>query len=262
MFRKAFRDIRGTALWYAVGVAAYGFVIALFWPVVEENEQILQQLIAVFPESLKNAFGITGDTGFVPFISQEHLSFMLPLILSIFAIMSGAAAVAQEVERGTVELWLSVPERRWRLLAAKWAALICGVLIVVAGTLAGIVLGALVVGEELGASGLAALAALITLFCGAIGGYAMLLSVMSSERARAAGLAAALTLASYLAGVVAGLDEQWKWLANLSLLSAYRPQDALAKGTIAPEHLAALGLVAIVSSVLALVLFERRDATI
>lgn len=55
------------------------------------------------------------------------------------------------------------------------------------------------IGESLSTAGLLAVAADLTAFAVAIGGYAALFSSFSNERGRPAAYAAALTLAFYLA---------------------------------------------------------------
>src|SRR5690606_36024918 len=92
-----------------------------------------QEIIDRFPPALLAAFGIGDLTSFPGFIGAEFLNLMWPLIVGIFVIMTGAGLVAQEIERGTVEFWLSVPETRMRLLLGKVVAfaLAAGVLVLV-----------------------------------------------------------------------------------------------------------------------------------
>ena len=75
-------------------------------------------------------------------------------------------------------------------------------------------------------------------------------------RGRAAGAAAAVTLASYVLWILAGLSDRWLWLKYLSLYTAFTPQQALERGRLPlPEVLALLAAAAAG----ALVLFERRS---
>ena len=143
-------------------------------------------------------------------LGGEILTFMWPLVTAVVVIIAGAAVVAQEVERGTVELWLSAPESRVRPLTAKLAALVVGILVVVLATLGALVLGVRLVGATLTTGGVLALGAVLVAFGIAVGGYAAIVSSFSHARGRAAGFAAALTLACYLARVIAGWSDQWR----------------------------------------------------
>lgn len=259
MLRRALADERWTVFWYSLGLLLYGLLIVAFWPTMKKNTELLAQYIKSFPEVFLKAFGVSDFSHFVGFVGAEFLNFMWPLIASIFTVMAASASVAGEVDRGTAELWLSVPTPRWRLLAAKLVAIAGGVVVLVAVTLAGIVLGAAFVGESLEAASVLAAGVTLAALCVAVGGYGALFSSLLSERGKAAGLAAAVTLASYLASIIAGISADWDWLRYASLMTAYHPQQALEAGAVRGDEVAALLGIGLASSVLALLVFERRD---
>lgn len=259
MLRRALADVRWTVFWYGLGLFLYGAFIVTFWPTMQQNTELLTQYIRSFPEAVRTAFGITDFTHFAGFVGAEFLNFMWPLVAAIFTIIAASAVVAGEVDRGTAELWLSVPTPRWRLLAAKLVAIAVGVVVLVAVTLAGIVLGASLVGESLGVASLLAAGLTLAAFCVAVGGYGAFFSSLLSERGKAAGLAAGVTLASYVASIIAGISTEWDWLRYASLMTAFHPQQALEAGAVRGDEVAALMGIGLASSVLALVVFERRD---
>ena len=45
------------------------------------------------------------------------------------------------------------------------------------------------------------------------------------------------TLALYLAWVLSGLSEDWGWIANTPIFTAYEPQRALESGHLEPAQL-------------------------
>ena len=257
--RRTLLDQRWTTIWFAVGVAAYGILIVLFWPTMKKSQQLYEQLLAAFPEGLLKAFGIEGMGRFTGFLGTEFLNFMWPLIAAVFVVMAASSAVAGEIDRGTVELWLSVPERRWRLLLAKHAALMVEIVALSVATVLSIAIGALLVGEDIPSGGLIAPAIVLASFCVAVGGYTLLFSSLVSSRGAAAGLGAAVTLASYLAGVLSSLSPDVERLRYLSIVSAFHPQRALEGGEYASDALI-LVAIGVVCAALSLVVFERRDA--
>ncbi|OLC52877.1 MAG: hypothetical protein AUH85_15545 [Chloroflexi bacterium 13_1_40CM_4_68_4] len=259
MLRRAVLDERGTVFWYSLGVFVYVVIVLQFWPTAKRNADLFAQYITSFPKAFLEAFGVTDFTSFPGFVGAELLNFMWPLIASVFVVMAASAVVAGEVDRGTVELWLSVPERRWRLLAAKLAALVVGIVVFAAASMGAVAVGGALVGETVSTSGALAATGVLVAYCAAIGGYTALFSAASSRRGAAASLAATITLASYLASVIAGLSPDWDALRYVSLMSAYHPQRALAQGTVPGEEIAALLSVGIACAVVALVVFERRD---
>ncbi|HMM42929.1 MAG TPA: ABC transporter permease subunit [Thermomicrobiales bacterium] len=260
MFRRWLWDSRWSAIGYGLGAAAYVLVIIAFYPSIRDNTDQLDQLLRIYPEGIKKAFGIEDFGTLAGFLGAEALNVIWPLIVGVFAIMAGSAVVAQEIDSGTVDLWLSVPERRSRLLLGKLAALAVVALVIVALTLAAIWIGAMLVGESFSARGY--LAAGITMLVLAITmlAYSALFSSFMSDRGRAAGLAAAVTVGGYLAWVVVGMSDSWSWLRYISIFAAYKPQPALADGVFQTAGLVALLVVSAVCVAAALALFVRRDA--
>jgi ABC-2 type transport system permease protein len=259
MLRRALKDLRWTVVWYAGGLAAFVLVMMGFFPTVRENAEEFQRMLSAYPEPFMKAFGVTDFTTLSGFIGAEVLSALWPLIAAIFVILAGAATVAQEIERGTVELWLSVPERRWRLLLAKVAALLIGIVLITATTLAALALGAAAIGERFARSGLLAAGVVLASFSIAVGGYAVLCSSFSGDRGKAAGIAAALTLAFYMAYLVAELSERWAWLGRVTIFTAYQPQRALETGQVPLAGTVALLAIGVACVAGAAAIFERRS---
>ena len=260
MFRQSLKELRWSVLWYALGIVLYGLLILSVYPTVRDNAQTMSQLSQAFPKAVMDAFGASDMTSLAGFVGGKFLNVMWPIIAGVFVIMAGAATVAREVERGTIELLLSVPESRTRLLAAKLAALLAGIVVLVAATVGSLALGAALVDETLDLVNLLALGVVLTAFAVAVGGYTVLLSSFSKERGKPAGMAAGLTLAFYLAWVISGLSEDWEWLASVSIFTAFEPQRALANGSLDLSHVGVLLGIGIACAIAALAVFRRRDA--
>jgi ABC-2 type transport system permease protein len=90
-------------------------------------------------------------------------------------------------------------------------------------------------------------------------GYAALFSALLSERGKAAGLATGVTLGGYLAFIVSGISPRWEFLKFVSIFSAYKPQDALAHGSLNITGVAILVALGLACCIAALIQFERRD---
>ena len=259
MLRKAVVDLRWTVVWYAVGLAVYGLLICAVYPTFRNSSQAFQSLLQTYPKAFLQAFGVSSDMGTLPaFLGAEFLNVIWALIVAVFAIMAGTGTVAQEVERGTADLWLSVPASRSRLLWSKLLVIFGGAVVLVLATVATVAVGGLAVGEPQPAAGLLASGVEMLAFAVAVAGYAVLLSTLSDERGKAAGIGAGITLAFYLAWIIAGLVARLRWLRYLSIFSAYKPQDALTGGSVTPGVglLLALGIACAAFGVL---VFRRRD---
>ena len=260
MFRRWLWETRWSALGYGLGAAAYVLIITAFYPTIRDNSAQMEELMSVYPEAMKKAFGIEDMGTLAGFLGAEALNVIWPLIVGVFAIMAGSAVVAQEIDSGTVDLWLSVPARRSRLLLGKVAALVVVALVIVGATLAAIWLGATLVGESFAASGYVAVGLTMLVLAVTMLAYSVLFSSFMSDRGRAAALAAVVTLGGYLAWIVSEMSADWSWLRYASIFAAYKPQPALADGTLHPSGLLVLAAVSLACIIGALVLFARRDA--
>jgi ABC-2 type transport system permease protein len=260
MFWRALYDIRWTVFWYALGLLIYGVVIISVYPLFREMMVDFESLIEQYPEAVLRAFGLEGEfVGLAAFIGVEFINVIWPIIVAIFVIMAGTATVAQEIERGTADLWLSVPEERWRLLTAKGLALFLGIVVLVATTVITIGVGAILVDDAFGLGALIAASIVLISFPFAVLGYSVMLSSMFNERGRAAGIAAAITILSYLTWLIAGLSERWEWLRYLSIFTAYKPQFALETGQLPWMETLLLVMVGTVTLAAAVLVFQRRD---
>ena len=259
MLGKAWRDLRWSALWFGLGGAAYTCGILAYFPSVRDNP-IMTTFIHSYPRSLVEALGVTNMTTFTGFLGAEILNVIWPLLMAVFAVMAGSAVVAREIESGTVEIWLSVPASRVRLLAAKLVILFLLCVLLAAATAAATVAMAYVLGSRLSLVGVLAMTAEMAGFVLVVAFVAAALSALVSERSQAAGIAGSLAVLTYVVWVISRLAEGWTWAGNLSLFSVYQPQRALESGSFDFKAVAVMLFVSALGALVALVAFQRRDA--
>jgi ABC-2 type transport system permease protein len=263
MVRKAVRDLRWTTFWYAFGMALFIFLMTSFYPTLERQQEQFVELLQQYPEFLFRIFGIDPTQAalfatFAGFMHAETFGFIWPVTGLLFVVLSGAAVVAQEIERGTADLWLSVPIPRVHLLVSKQVALLSGILVFVLTSEVALAAGAFVFGGDITARGLVQLAVALTCFLIAFGGLATLASSLASERSKAAGIVGGLALLMYLLWVLAGLAEEARWLRYFSLFTVYDPQAAML-GELPWSKPVIQLLVGLAAAVAAQIAFARRD---
>jgi beta-exotoxin I transport system permease protein len=239
-------------------VAAYVLLIAAIFPSIESSKE-LDELVANYPDALKSLFGIGSGslTSGAGYLDAELFSLMVPLLVLVLAIGSGARTFAGEEDAGRLELILAYPVRRSGAVVAKAVAvaaevaLLCAVLFIV---LAGF---DPVFGLDLGLGRLAAaLGGILAL--GVLHGWlALAVGTAVPSRALALGIPAALAAAGYLVG---GLHELAGWLDPFRFASSFWwiGSSPLQNGTdgwgVAVVIAAALAVLAA-----ATMLVERRD---
>ena len=258
--RKTLWDLRWTATWFGLIAVVYIALILAYFPYFRDNMATISKLLESYPKAITEAFGVTDMGTYSGFLGTEVFNVIWPILMAAFAIVAGSAVVAGEIEQGTVELWLSVPAGRLRLLGGKLLALAVAIVLLVAVSLVPVAVAAPLVDARVTAAGVAAMGVTLLGFVLTVAAYSALFSAFSADRGRAAGIAGGLTLAFYLAWVVSKLNDGWSWLGKLSIFSAYDPQGALQTGTVDLLRLGVLAALVVLCSVLALAGFQRRDA--
>lgn len=188
------------------------------------------------------------------------------ILVAIWAIGRGSAAVAAEVERGTMDLLLSRPVSRSAYLASQVGVAMAGLVVLALGLTAGGALGvhfnALRVPPA--ASTLVQPAINLVALGLPIYGYTLLASSVDHVRWRPTWIGSSLTLAGFIAHVIAMIpvfaDMWWKpWLDRASIFRAYNPVEVAVKAEEFGPNLAFLGAVAAPCIVLAFFAFAIRD---
>jgi ABC-2 type transport system permease protein len=188
------------------------------------------------------------------------------ILVAIWSIARGSAAVAAEVERGTMDLLLSRPVSRSSYLASQVCVALAGLVVLALGLTAG---GCIAVRYNTlrvppdpwslvqPAINLAALGLPIY-------GYTLLASSVDHVRWRPTWIGSSLTLAGFIAFVIAMLPvfaEMWwkSWLERVSIFSAYNPVEVVTRAETFAPHLTVLAGVGAPCIVLAFLLFAFRD---
>ena len=121
---------------------------------------------------------------------------MVPLLLLVAAIGTGAGAIAGEEERGTLELLLANPISRTRAVLEKSAALVVEIIALGLVLWVALWIGKLSVGMDISAGNLAAATLAAVLLAVAYGALAVLIGAATGRRALAIGVTAAAGVAA------------------------------------------------------------------
>jgi len=260
VFEKTLRDGQRGFIWWSVGLAGLVAMMIAVYPSVRDNPS-LDKLLESYPEALRGMVGFGGELDYASgagYLGIELFSFMVPLLLIIAAIAAGAAAVAGEEERGTLDLLLSTPVSRRRLVLEKLAALTVELVALGAVLWLSLVVGTRAGGMDVGAGNLGAATASAVLLAIGFGAVALFVGTLTGHRSRAIAVAAAGAVAAYLVDSLASLSRVLETLQTASPFYHYAASDPLRHG-LQPEHVAPLLALIVAAALLSLLAVERRD---
>lgn len=259
--RRALSDRRRSLVWWIVGSSVYTLLIVVSFPSISGQSQ-WNDLLADYPPEIIALFS-GGETTFdlasaADYLNSQVFALVLPLLLAILAIGFGAGTLAGEEERGTLELLVSHPVPRRRIVWEKASVLVVLVLAVtLANYLVAFGLGRLF-DIDLPVRGIAGSFVGQVLLAIGFGALALATGAFTGSRGLAIAVPAGVAGATYLVGslgpVVSWL-EPGKWASPFYYATGDNP---LANG-ITGWHVAVLAALCVVALVAAVELFERRD---
>jgi len=259
---KTLRDQRRPLLWYGVGLIALNAYVLAVYPTIRDNPD-LNRTLQNLPDGVKALIGGTQLDLVSPagYLQAEFFALVIPLLFLVYAILLGANAIAGEEERRTLDLLLSYPVTRGRVVREKFVAL--ALLLCVLGTILwlALIVGAAAVGMQIGRGYLAAATASAVLLGLWFGALALVLGCATGKRGVALGASAAVAVAGYFAQSLASLVGGLRPIAKVSPFYYYANNEPLRHG-LNLAHVAALLVATLVLIGIALALFKRRDLAV
>jgi ABC-2 type transport system permease protein len=258
VFAKTLHDQRRSLVWWALGFAGTVLMYAAFWPTIRDNASAFDVYLQKLPEVMRNLIGTVSFATPEGYLQTELFTFVAPILLLVYAISAGSRAIAGEEEAGSLDLLLSVPIRRRRVLLDKfWAMLVVTLGLVCLMWLTVIACGALFdlrpdLGNFTGASLLSFLLAV------AFGSIALAVGCMTGNKGLAIGVPSGIALITFLVNM---FQPSVDWLDPFRWISPfyyYSGGDPMINGLDA-SHALVLAAIAVVALGVALWTFERRD---
>jgi len=254
--------------------ALFGLAWLLVFATSRTEEEVTKQLASVGEgeggdkwriQMLRNmGVGESPSSGALIMASWTHPFIMI--LLSVWSIGRGSAAVAAEIERGTMDFLLSRPVSRFTYMAAQVVMAVAGILVLAFALYGGAMWGVHL--HALREPPTARLFLKPTINLAALGlpiyGYTLLASACDQVRWRPTALGASLTLGGFIAFVLAAIpvfhDQPWRpWLERISIFKAYAPVELVTTGDSFTRNVAILSGLGSGLIVLAFAAFAVRD---
>jgi ABC-2 type transport system permease protein len=249
---------RSLLAWSLSYIALVALTVAAYRSVAEAPG--LQAAIEDYPDAVLALMGgadlnITTVPGY---LDSQFYAFMLPILFLVFALGVGAQAVAGEQGQGRLDLVLSYPVSRRRLLAERTVVLLAGLVLFAAVISVSVLVSGRVWDMPISTMGAIAPNVMLVLLGAFFGVLALAVGAFTLSRAVAIGASAALAGASYLVSALAVVATWMEPLRPLSPFYWYSRGDPITDGLDAVPVLVLLGATVVVY-VIADVIFQRRD---
>ncbi len=258
VFTKTIRDLRWPTFWTALALAiGGGYFTALYntYTSMFKLDDLLSQLPPAARELMGGQLDLGSATGF---LNIELFPLILPALLGAFAVALCSGFTAGEESRGTIDVLLSYPVPRWRMVVDKFAALVVGVAAVCAVMLAGILVGSSVGAAPVITGNVAAGLVLGGLLALDFGVIALAIAAFTGDRAAAAGVSIGLLVVMYLVQTIGQIVDFLHSISPLSLFHYYLGDTPLKTGLNLGDATVLAG-VAIAGLAISVAAFERRD---
>ncbi len=265
VFAETLRRNWKAILWWGGGLALLAMTQVLILQDVEALQQ-MAQLMETLPPALLSMFG-GADIEFMAtpegYMSFRFFSFF-PIMLGIYAVTAGLNVTANDEEQGILDVVLSLPLARWRIIVEKILAYILLIVAILLVTFVGFWLAVVMtpsVEIRMGrmAEGMVNVLPSVLLILG----FTILVSTLVRRRNQAAALAAMFVASSYLIDAL-GEGTSGSFLDNLRALSFYNYYDStnVIRSGLIWGNMALLTGVMVLFVAGAVWAFQRRDVGI
>lgn len=241
----------------SVGVSVFAaFYVAMF-PSLSSSVD-LDAYVEAFPPALREAFGITTLNTIEGFIAVELYSFVWIILLGLYFAYAAADLVADDVERGRMDLLLSLPVRRWRVVTEKFLSLFVPLAVLNVVVPVVLYVSTVLIGDPIDVEALVVVHVLSVPYLLVTAAIGLLASVVFDRASIAQRVALALIFGLYLVDtLVANTD--YAWLGALAPMRYFDPNAILVEGTYDYTGAGLLLVAAVVLVVASDLWFARRD---
>jgi ABC-2 type transport system permease protein len=228
IFNQALKGMRGQILGWGFAMFLLAMLSAARYGFVRDSREELQKILN---GPMKQIAAMFGDTSrlFTPegFLSMQFFN-LLPLILGVYAVLTGSGLLASDEENGTLDLVLAHPISRTRLFLGRWFAFATSSAAIMVMSWLGLVV-AKMLSPALDVSSAALLLPYLPLFAVLLlyGSLALLLATVTPSRRVAAMLSGMVVIFSFFLTSFGRVDSGVQAVAQFFPLEYYQSGEAI-----------------------------------
>lgn len=261
IFKDTLRNSMRITLIWGFGLAAMMILMVLLVPMMTGID--LTSIFADMPPAMMAAFGLGDDIKALA-TPEGLIAFgffgKMALVFAAFPVVMGLRATSQEEAEGTLDMILSLPVPRWRVVLEKFLAYSIDIVILAVMMILGMYLGQPLIDIPLDTMKLTLLILNIVPVLIFVLAMTIFVGALNSRRQQVVTIMTAFVIVSYLVqSVGAMVNTSWMdILKNFSFFTYYNVQRLLTEGVVT-LHIAILLIVAVGLIGASLFVFDRRD---
>ncbi|MFD1929872.1 MULTISPECIES: ABC transporter permease [Nonomuraea] len=260
MITKTLGEYRRALIGWTVGISLFlTMYVSIYASMREDPETLSKQALAKAPGALRDILGgmedIATATGYLQTVVYQLL---VPLMFIVCAMILGNRAIAQPEESGTLELTVTLPIDRKRLVLDRFAGLLIALLTLAAITFLVVVGVAQSIDLGVGVDRILAAHTGVFLLALFFGTLTLAVGAMTGRKALAMTVVGVWGIAGYMVITVGRNVDAISWLKWVSPFHYYAEGRPLYQGFPLGDYLVLAGA-ALVLALTAILAFDRRD---
>ncbi|GAA5055034.1 ABC-2 type transport system permease protein [Thermocatellispora tengchongensis] len=257
---KSLREYRRSLIGWTIGIGAFFTLYLSIYPSISANPDLYGEMaLAKYPGAMRDLMGGLNDfTSGAGYLQTMVYQLFGPMLFIVCAMLLANRAIAQPEESGTLELTMTLPIERKRLVAERFVALALGLLALAAVTFALVwLLSSLV---DLGVPFDRILAAHLAVYLLALlaGTLTLAVGAAAGRRSVAMAVVGVVFAGGYVVETMGRNVDAISWLRWVSPFHYYLEGRPVFEGFPWGDYLVLLGATAVLAMT-AVLAFDRRD---
>lgn len=244
------------------GLVAVGFLwlYVAMYPSLAKSQVDINQIYKSMPKSILQAFNINQtDFSFAGFLGSKHMDMMWPLMTILLGLGWAGNMLAGEIERGSMNLLLSLPIKRLQIYFSKFIAGKIGLTIYVFVSVALIIPLGKLYNVDINSHNVLQTALLCWFFAMSIFTFGLAVSAITSERGKTYFIAGGVLFAMYVARILSSLFDSLQSLKYISFFYYFNPSQTLVNGQLNRLSVIIFSSTITICFIIGLALFQKRD---
>lgn len=260
VFKREFlTNIKSLLIW---SISLFSLIILLLsiYPQFAAEQQSLQELLEVYPESLKNAFGMNNlDMGSLIGYYGIQVYMMLTLLGSIYAAILAGSIVAKEENDHTIEFLLSKPISRQEVITQKLLLVGCNIVILNIFSIVASIIGFQFSEQAIEVDTYILLATAVLLLHLTFGSICFMLSSLMKKTRKIISLSLGIVIGTYFLSVAIGISDKLDFLKYVTPFEYVNSSEIITMNQIKSVSLFLMISIIFVSSIASHFIYTKKD---